>query len=122
MKEGAGAPTLDRSAGKGGGLALDPLAREEGEGGQQPDPVGSRMSHQDLVGIRVVCRRAEVRGAQAHGRDDGGRRRGWCGRSRAGSWLGRWGRREIPQEWGRARGVPHSGVAAGVGTVLLLVR
>jgi hypothetical protein len=32
------------------------------------------------------------------------------------------GRREIPQEWGRARGVPHSAVAAGVGTVLLLVR
>jgi hypothetical protein len=39
MKEGAGAPTLDLR--ERGAPALDSLAREEGEGGQQPDPVGA---------------------------------------------------------------------------------
>jgi hypothetical protein len=64
------------------------------------------------------------RGAQAQGIEEGGRRRGWCRRSRASSWLGRWGERsEIPQECGRARGAPHSAIAAvvptGAGTMLL---
>jgi hypothetical protein len=104
-------------------------SRQRGNDGAS-SPAGAGSSHRGRKGCRL--------GLHARSPEGGGppRRRGLCGRtgrdarahgteeawvvqaSRAGSWEKSLGeRRENPQEWGRARGVPHSAVAAGAGTV-----